>query len=165
MIEIRKATNRDAEDIINVMSNAEESGFMLFAPGERKMMPESLGTYIETLNNQTRSGMFIAAEGDRILGYMIVQNEKPKRIAHRAYIVVGVHSDSRGKGVGKALFTSVISWAKQVELHRLELTVIATNEIAVHLYKKMGFEIEGVKKDSLFIDCQYVDEYYMAKLI
>ncbi|WP_172954432.1 GNAT family N-acetyltransferase [Solibacillus sp. R5-41] len=164
-MEIRKATNRDAEDIIFVMSNAEESGFMLFAPGERKVTPESLGKLIELINSQTKSGMFIATEGDRILGYMIVQNEKPQRIAHRAYIVIGVHSDSRGKGVGNALFTSVISWAKQVELHRLELTVIATNEVAVHLYKKMGFEIEGVKKDSLFIDGQYVDEYYMSRLL
>ncbi|MEG0471057.1 MAG: GNAT family N-acetyltransferase [Solibacillus sp.] len=165
MIEIRKAINRDAEDIISVISNAEESGFMLFAPGERKMTPEGLGKYIDLINSHPKSGMFIATEGDRILGYMIVQNEKSQRVAHRAYIVIGVHSDSRGKGIGHALFTSVISWAKQVELHRLELTVIATNEIAVHLYKKMGFEIEGVKKDSLFVDGQYVDEYYMARLL
>lgn len=165
MIEIRKAKIVDAEEIISVMSNAEQSGFMLFAPGERKMAPRDLAKYIETLNNQTKSGMFIATEGNRILGYMIIQNEKPKRIAHRAYIVIGIHSDSRRKGVGKALFTSVLSWAKQVELHRLELTVIATNETAVHLYKKMGFEIEGVKKDSLFIDGQYVDEYYMSRLL
>ncbi|MEG0384764.1 MAG: GNAT family N-acetyltransferase [Solibacillus sp.] len=165
MIEIRKATNRDAEDIISVMSNAEQSGFMLFAPGERKMAPESLGKYIETINSHSKSGIFIATEDNRTLGYMIVQNEKSQRVTHRAYIVIGVHSDSRGKGVGKALFTSVISWAKQVELRRLELTVIVTNEIAVHLYKKMGFKIEGVKKDSLFIDGQYVDEYYMSRLL
>ncbi|MEK4425518.1 GNAT family N-acetyltransferase [Solibacillus sp. FSL K6-1523] len=165
MIEIRKAMTGDAEEIISVMSDAEQSGFMLFAPGERKMTPEGLGKFIDLINSHTKSGIFIASEGDRILGYMIVQNEKSRRVAHRAYIVIGVHSDSRGKGVGKALFTSVLSWAKQVELHRLELTVIATNEIAVHLYKNMGFEIEGVKKDSLFIDGQYVDEYYMARLL
>ncbi|WP_332871053.1 GNAT family N-acetyltransferase [Planococcus sp. MB-3u-03] len=78
---------------------------------------------------------------------------------------MGVHSDSRGKGVGKALFSHVIAWAKSVDLHRLELTVIAENVSAVALYQKMGLEIEGVKRDSLFINDGYVDEYYMAKLL
>jgi RimJ/RimL family protein N-acetyltransferase len=29
----------------------------------------------------------------------------------------------------------------------------------------MGFEVEGVKKHSLFVNGEYVDEYYMAKYI
>ena len=39
------------------------------------------------------------------------------------------------------------------------------NERAIRLYKKMGFEIEGTKKHSLFVNGQYVDEYYMAKIL
>jgi RimJ/RimL family protein N-acetyltransferase len=37
------------------------------------------------------------------------------------------------------------------------------NEAAVSLYKKMGFEIEGIKKKSLNIEGKYLDEYYMGK--
>lgn len=33
MLEVRKAKIEDAEQIVAVMKNAEESGFMLFAPG------------------------------------------------------------------------------------------------------------------------------------
>jgi len=29
----------------------------------------------------------------------------------------------------------------------------------------MGFEKEGIKKDSLLVNGEYVDEYYMAKLL
>ena len=39
------------------------------------------------------------------------------------------------------------------------------NHAGIALYKKMGFEIEGVKKDSLLINDQYVDEYYMSKIL
>ncbi|MGX7594493.1 N-acetyltransferase family protein [Planococcus plakortidis] len=117
------------------------------------------------MNAKEKAAVFIACEGQRISGYVIVQNENPERISHRAYMVAGVHSDSRGKGIGKALFSYVIDWAKSVHLHRLELTVIAENPLAVTLYEKMGFEIEGVKRDSLFVDNGYVDEYYMAKLL
>lgn len=59
----------------------------------------------------------------------------------------------------------MMDWAKKVHLHRLDLTVIAKNDAAIALYKKMGFEIEGVKRDSLLINNEFVDEYYMSKLI
>ncbi|MFP3322777.1 GNAT family N-acetyltransferase [Planococcus sp. SIMBA_160] len=165
MIEIRKAESQDAGQIVQVIKNAEDSGYMMFNPGERQVSAESFAKFIVTLNDNVKSGVFIACEKQQVLGYLIAQNETPQRISHRAYIVAGVHSDSRGKGVGKALFAHVIAWAKSVHLHRLELTVIVENLPAVTLYRKMGFEIEGVKQDSLFINDGYVDEYYMAKLL
>jgi len=165
MIGIRKALCGDAQKIVDVMNDAEESGFMLFAPNEREVNPEKFATYIDSIHRNAKSGIFVAYEGEHIVGYLIVQNEKPQRIAHRAYLVIGIHSNWRGQGIGQALFTYVIAWAKQVGLHRLDLTVIAANEVAVHLYKKMGFEIEGVKRHSLFIDNDYVDEYYMSLLL
>ncbi|GAE36015.1 acetyltransferase [Halalkalibacter akibai JCM 9157] len=51
------------------------------------------------------------------------------------------------------------------DIHRLELTVVTRNEIGISLYQKMGFEIEGRKRDSLLINSEYVDEYYMSKLL
>lgn len=147
------------------MTNAEASGFMLFSPLEREVNPEKFAKFIDATHSNEKSGFFVACVDKRIVGYLIVQNEKPQRIAHRANIVIGVHSESRGQGVGNALFTHVMAWAQQVGLHRLDLTVIASNEVAVHLYKKMGFEIEGVKRHSLCIDGQYVDEYFMSILL
>lgn len=164
-MEVRKAESRDAEQIVQVIKNAEDSGYMLFNPGEREISAESFAKFIDMLNANEKSGIFIACEEQQVLGYLIAQNENPQRISHRAYMVAGVHSDSRGKGVGKALFSHVITWAKSVDLHRLELTVIEENASAVALYQKMGFEIEGVKRDSLLINDNYVDEYYMAKLL
>ncbi|MEO4052862.1 GNAT family N-acetyltransferase [Solibacillus sp. CAU 1738] len=164
-MEIRKANIHDASEIVRVMTNAEESNFMLFEPGERQITVEQCAGMIENLNNAEKSALFVASEENKIYGYMIVRGDQARRISHRAYIVIGVHSDSRGKGVGTALFEHLHCWAKDAGLHRLELTVISNNDVAVGLYKKMGYEIEGVKKDSLFIDGIYVDEYYMAKLI
>ncbi|MDS8792065.1 GNAT family N-acetyltransferase, partial [Streptococcus pneumoniae] len=107
MIKIRKADSRDAEQIVEVIKNAEDSGYMMFNPGERQISPESFAKFIEVLSANEKSGVFIACEEHQVLGYLIVQNENPRRISHRAYIVMGVHSDSRGKGVGKALFSHV----------------------------------------------------------
>ena len=36
---------------------------------------------------------------------------------------------------------------------------------AIKLYEKVGFIKEGVKKNSLLVDGNYVDEYYMGKIL
>lgn len=87
------------------------------------------------------------------------------RNKHSAYLVIGISNAYRGKGIGTALFKELEHWAVKQGLHRLELTVVAENIAGVSLYQKMGFKIEGVKKDSLFINGTYVDEYYMGKLL
>lgn len=56
-------------------------------------------------------------------------------------------------------------WAKEHHLHRLELTVMRHNEKAISLYEKMGFELEGVRKQALYVDGIFVDEYYMGKIL
>ena len=63
------------------------------------------------------------------------------------------------------LFKELEQWASNHNIHRLELTVVARNEAGLALYKKIGFEIEGTKKHSLFIEDEFVDEFYMAKLL
>lgn len=162
---VRKATAHDASQIVEVMKDAEASGFMLFDPGERKLTVGQFKEYIEAANQKQNSAVFVATEEEQILGYIIVQGDAPKRIAHRAYIVIGVHSVSRGKGAGTVLLAHAEKWAKEAGIQRLELTVIKHNKAAYHLYEKMGFEVEGVKVKSLKINSEYADEYYMAKMI
>jgi RimJ/RimL family protein N-acetyltransferase len=63
------------------------------------------------------------------------------------------------------MLSKLEQWAEGIGIRRLELTVMTHNERAVGLYKKIGFEVEGLRKDSLYVDGRYVDEYSMAKLL
>ena len=56
------------------------------------------------------------------------------------------------------------AWAEEKKITRLELTVICENEAAKHLYLKSVFEIEGVRRKSVCVDGEYLDEYYMARV-
>ena len=138
---------------------------MLFDSGERTLTAQQFEQYIEATNQKQNAAIFVATEEEHIFGYIIVQGETTKRIAHRASIVIGVHSASRGKGVGTALFVHAEQWAKEVGIQRLELTVMKHNEVAYHLYEKIGFQVDGVKQKSVKINGEYVDQYYMAKMI
>lgn len=162
---IRQANEQDAPHILEVMHDAEASGFMLFEPNERQLTSDSLSKYIKTMNSAPKSSFFVAEDKGRILGYLLVKAENLARTSHRASIAIGVHSLSRGKGTGTKLFQHVLIWAKRQQLHRLELTVIEHNSHAIHLYKKMGFTKEGIKKDSLWINGQFVNEIYMSILL
>ena len=56
-------------------------------------------------------------------------------------------------------------WAKSIQIHRMNLTVMINNEKGIALYNKMGFQIEGTMKHSMFVNGEYVDEYSMTKLL
>jgi ribosomal protein S18 acetylase RimI-like enzyme len=55
---------------------------------------------------------------------------------------------------------------KSERMHRISLEVVADNECAVHLYKKLGFKVEGVLKDAYYgEDGNYQDELAMALIL
>ncbi len=73
--------------------------------------------------------------------------------------------DYQSKGIGTRLFEELEMWAKSIQIHRMNLTVMINNEKGIALYNKMGFQIEGTMKHSMFVNGEYVDEYSMTKLL
>ncbi|HEX3053108.1 MAG TPA: GNAT family N-acetyltransferase, partial [Aggregatilineaceae bacterium] len=67
--------------------------------------------------------------------------------------------------IGSALLMAAIDLAENwLNLSRIELEVFVDNEPALKLYRKFGFEIEGMLKDFAFRDGKYVDTYAMARI-
>ncbi len=46
---------------------------------------------------------------------------------------------------------------KKLNLNKIYLNVLATNERAIKFYQKLGFGFEGTFKKHLFVDGEYVD--------
>jgi RimJ/RimL family protein N-acetyltransferase len=165
-VKVREITISDAQDFMELIQQVENnSEYMLFEPGERQISKEKQFKMIEAFTEKDNSTIFVAEEENKLVGYLIVNGGSSKRTLHSAYLVVGILKSYRGKGVGTKLFQELEAWALAHQIHRLELTVVSQNKAGLALYKKMGFEVEGTKKDSLFIAGEYVDEYYMAKLL
>jgi len=163
---IREIQIEDAENLINLIKEVEAtSDYMLMEPGERKTTPEQQAKQLEGLARQTNATILVAENDDRLVGYMFVLGGTAQKTKHSAYIVIGILNEYRGQGVGTALFKHAEEWARSQQITRLELTTVTENTAGVALYKKSGFEIEGVKRNSLNINGNYVDEYYMSKLL
>ncbi len=70
------------------------------------------------------------------------------------------------KGVGKKVSDSVVKFGfRQLNLHRIYITVLKTNENAVIFFEKIGFKYEGNLRDHQFKDGHYIDVVVMGKLM
>ncbi len=63
----------------------------------------------------------------------------------------------RGKGFGQEAVVETLRYGfEELGLHRIELNVFAFNKGAIALYKKIGFQEEGLMRDY----CRVKDEYW-----
>ncbi len=161
---IRKIQIKDAEAFFEMLSELDkETEFMMYEPDERIKDLKQLEGLIRTAEQGTDL-LLAAEEKGQIVGFLSAQRGIPKRIRHTAYIVTGIRLSYRGKGIGSSFFKELDKWAANNNITRLELTVMCHNTIAKRLYEKNGFQVEGIKKNSMFMDGHYVDEFYMAKI-
>ena len=96
----------------------------------------------ESLANPRYRILTAKAEG-RLIGYVstfLVADEM--NIAN-----VAVDSEFRRQGVGKRLMDSAVILAKQNRMTTIYLEVRKSNEAAQELYRKVGFERGGVRKN------------------
>lgn len=161
---VRKAKLEDANNLLSMLLALDkETKYMLLEPDERNNdVSRVQGMIQQSINGGNL--LLVSEEGNNIVGFLSPQRGILKRIKHTAYIVVGIREFQRGEGIGSKFFSELDQWAKENSIIRLELTVMCPNIVAKHLYEKNGFEVEGIKKKSMLVDGEYVDEFYMTKL-
>ena len=143
----------------------QETEFMLMEPGERKTTIKKQANIINKLTKTNTQVLFVASEGEKIVGFVGGTGGTVNRQRHSIHITMGVLASFWSRGIGSQLLHAISTWSVSNRFHRIELLVIEDNERAISLYKRSGFEIEGVKHDSLLISGKYINEYFMAKLI
>jgi GNAT superfamily N-acetyltransferase len=84
----------------------------------------------------------VAVDGDTVLGSATVGPNRPGRGAHQATASFMVDPAHHGKGVGRALGTHVVEWARDAGFLSMQFNaVVETNTAAVALWRSLGFEI------------------------
>lgn len=117
-----------------------------------------------TADNE-RVVQLVALHEGAVVGNIMLEQFSRIRRSHAASFGMGVAMAWQGKGVGSKLLAAALDIADNwMNLRRIELTVYADNEAAVGLYRKFGFETEGLLRDYGVRDGQWADVLSMARL-
>jgi ribosomal protein S18 acetylase RimI-like enzyme len=106
--------------------------------------------------------MLAVTSDDRVIGWCDVVPKKYEMFSHVGVLGMGVLAPYRGRGLGERLARETIARALQAGLEKVELAVFASNNVALHLYRKLGFAVEGVRVRARKLDGEYDDELVMA---
>ena len=75
---------------------------------------------------------------------------------------MGILPKYRACGLGLRLLEATLVDVQKQGFKRIELKVRASNEPAIRLYKKTGFEIEGLLKNDVLVDGKFDSTLCMA---
>lgn len=106
----------------------------------------------------------ICANSGKLVGLIDLFDFDPKNQRAGLGIVV-LQNEDRNKGVGSEAIELLSQYAfETLNLHQLYANVASDNEVSIHLFKKMGFEEVGVKKDWVFSLGDYKNEILFQKI-
>lgn len=126
----------------------------------------ALAQWLESHARRTDEALWaIAARADdRCIGHAGLY-QIDHRVRKASFGILIGDPAERGKGIGTAVTRAVVDYGfAELNLHRVELDVLATNPRAIHIYEKLGFRREGVLRHAQFRGGAYVDLVLMAVL-
>jgi RimJ/RimL family protein N-acetyltransferase len=115
-------------------------------------------------NIAARNPQLLALAEDEVVGWCDVRREHFPAHAHCGTLGMGILPAFRGKGLGLRLMQATLETAHFEGFVRVELTAHADNLRAIALYEKLGFQHEGLTRDSVCIDGRFVDSVVMARI-
>jgi len=100
----------------------------------------------------------------RLLGYVQITNINAVVRSAEIGVAIGEAKD-RGQGFGQEALTLALRYCwSELNLRRVTLFVLSNNPAALHVYRKVGFETEGLLRQAAYTNGQFHDVTVMAML-
>lgn len=163
---IRSATENDAAMLSKVRLQIDgETENLDREKGESYIDEEGFRPLIQQ-DTENSNHLFLVCESEgNIIGFSRCEGNPLKRMNHKVEFGVCVLQDFWGFGIGTNLLKEAIHWADGTEIiKKITLNVLESNVKAINLYKKYGFEEEGLlKNDKLLSDGHYHNTVIMGR--
>jgi len=122
--------------------------------------------WIESLGKSDKEYIFgiVVKDGHRLIGTTGLHNINPINRSAQFGIMIGdLSNQSRGYG-SEAVKLMLRFGFEELNLNRIELSVLANNPRAISTYQKAGFVHEGCLRQACYRNGQYHDEYKFSIL-
>lgn len=123
--------------------------------------PDEEAEMIRRLNRE-KTLFLVGVLNGRLIASADVEKGRQEKNAHTGNLGIAISKEARGLGLGTAILDDLIRWSRSAGIRKLTLGVFATNEPAIALYRRFGFEEEARLKGQVVLDGRPVDELLMA---
>jgi len=107
---------------------------------------------------------FLVFQAQQLVGEVVL-NDIDTDSRHASFRICLFGTRNLNQGIGTEATGLVLRFAfEELGLHRVELEVFDYNPRAKHMYEKVGFVQEGIKRDAMRIDGEYHDVIIMSIL-
>ncbi|MCL5024770.1 MAG: GNAT family N-acetyltransferase [Nitrospirae bacterium] len=165
-ITIRPAMPDDSCEIIDtIRSRAMERSYVLMEHYGKDTASER--AYISGLDRQ-KNLLIVAEAGAEVIGCLgALQSDAGQREQTAHIVHVGLHLKEayRGFGIGSQMLGYALEWAQEKGFEKLESSIFTTNKRSLDLFIKAGFKEEGVRRRSIRVGKEYIDEVLMGKVL
>ncbi|QED46936.1 GNAT family N-acetyltransferase [Cytobacillus dafuensis] len=165
---IRTALPEDADKVLAFIREIIiEAPYLLTTTAEFKVTIDQQKRFLQQVVKDNGKLAILAEYEGEIIGFLDFHNGGKQRIEHQGSFGMSVRKDFRNHGVGKALVSVLLAWAKENPLiERVCLEVFSENIQAISLYKNIGFLEEGLKRRAIKLSDQtYHDLILMAYFV
>lgn len=161
-IDIKILSVNELEDFKAIRLSALEKSPKMFGSTYSAEVGKPLIFFKACLLNST---VFSVYHQNIIIGLATLTQELGAKFSHKAYLSsVFIEPEFQQKGVASRLLKAVIEYS-QKHVEQILLTVASDNEPAIHLYKKLGFQIYGLEQKALKDGSEYIDEVLMKLFV
>ncbi len=162
---IRLAVENDAKDLSEIRLQIDgETENLDREPGESYIDESGFKQLIFEDTEQDHNLFLVCEANGKIVGFSRCEGNTLRRKSHIVEFGVCVLQKYWGYGIGTHLLIKTLEWADSIDIKKITLKVLETNDHAIKLYEKYGFEQEGIlKKDKLLSDGNYYNTILMAR--
>lgn len=162
---LRNAREEDAEALIAYLKTvAGETRFLAEEPEEITLTIEEECHFIHEQNANERNLMLLGFLDGELVGEGTFIGMRQKRFQHRINMGIDLYQKYTGMGIGTVMMEQMIRIAKENQIEQIDIEVLTTNQRAISLYLKMGFEIFGrLPYNMKYKDGSYADSYWMMR--
>jgi len=139
---------------------------IVFTGTQQVFNKSDIETYLEDISTDKSRIDFLIFDKvtNKIVGEVVINDiYRNNRSANMRILINRKEHFNKGYG-SEALILSLNYGFGMLNLHRIELEVFLFNERAIHVYEKIGFKREGIRRDGWFFNNKYYDMIIMSIL-
>jgi RimJ/RimL family protein N-acetyltransferase len=163
LITVRSALAEDAPAWLRYLYQVgDETDFLAFSSEQVTMSVEEATQYLDFISKRSDYLFLLAADKARIIATLNFQRGRWPFTRHNGEFGISVLAEFWGCGLARTMIGTMLEWADQNHIRKINLKVRTDNARAIQLYQSLGFTIEGKAEREFFRPGVFYSAYHMG---